>query len=301
MDLDRLRLFHDVVRHGGFTAAARAANLDPSVVSRGIRALENDLGFRLFERSTRRVELSEAGAAYHARTAGILDDLEAAAGAARDLVAAPRGVLRISASTAFGQVVILPMLKAFRARYPDVTVELVLTDAQLDLIAERIDVAVRLAPSAPADMVAARLIATRYRVVAAPDYLKAYPVTAPEDLAHRDCLVFPLPGFRDGWRFREAGSERVVPVRRAVEISGALALAEAARMGLGIALLADWLVAEDLATGRLVDVFPKAEVTGTDFDTGAWVLYPSRRYLPLKTRAFIDALRDHLSGPVTGR
>ncbi|MEM9475078.1 MAG: LysR family transcriptional regulator [Pseudomonadota bacterium] len=297
MDTKALELFAEVVARDGFTAAARAREADPSAVSRAIAALERELGFRLFERSTRRVALTEAGAAYHARIAPILADLAAARDSARDLVERPRGRLRISASTAFGEAMIVPMLPGFRAAYPEVEIDLVLSDAQLDLIEHRIDLAVRLSPEAPPDTVVARLMNTRYRVVAAPEYLNLHPVTAPQDLAAMGCLVFPFPGFRDRWRFRDRdGAETVVPIKGGVEITGALALAAAARHAMGPALLADWLIAEDLRQGRLVDVFPEHQVTATTFDTAAWILYPSRAYLPLKTRAFIEALRRDIGG-----
>ena len=160
MDTKALELFAEVVARDGFTAAARAREADPSAGSRAIAALERELGFRLFERSTRRVALTEAGAAYHARIAPILADLAAARDSARDLVDRPRGRLRISASTAFGEAMIVPMLPAFRAAYPEVEIDLVLSDAQLDLIEHRIDLAVRLSPEAPPDTVVARLMNT---------------------------------------------------------------------------------------------------------------------------------------------
>lgn len=292
MDTKALELFAEVVARDGFTAAARARNADPSAVSRTISTMERELGFRLFERSTRRIALTEAGAAYHARIAPLLADLEAARDTARDLVDRPQGVLRISASTAFGQTKIVPMLPAFRAAWPEVEIDLVLSDAQLDLIGDRIDVAVRLSPEAPPDTVVARLMDTRYRVVAAPEYLAAEPLAEPSELSGRECIVFPYPGFRDLWRFKDAdGVEQAVPITGKVRITGALALVEAARVGIGPALLADWLIGEDLAAGRLIDVFPNHAVSATAFDTAAWILYPSRAYLPLKTRVFIDALR----------
>ena len=168
MDTQTLTLFCDVVARGSFSAAAKAHDIDPSVVSRGISGLERKLGFRLFERSTRRIALTEAGRHYYDRIAPLLSELGTAADAARDLVEHPKGRLHISASTAFGQTVLVPMLAGFRASYPDVRVYLDLTDRLVDLIGEEVDVAIRMASQAPPDTIVSRLMHTRYHVVASP-------------------------------------------------------------------------------------------------------------------------------------
>ncbi|MEM9344003.1 MAG: LysR substrate-binding domain-containing protein [Pseudomonadota bacterium] len=293
MEIEQITLALAAQEQGSFAKAAERAGLDPSVVSRQIAGLERRLGFRLFERTTRRLAVTEAGQAYLDRVRPLLADLGEAEAAARDLVAMPKGRLRVTASTAFGQVVIVPMLSAFQAAHPDLTVELRLSDGLVDMVGEGVDVAVRLSREAPADTVVRRLMRVRYRVVAAPDW--AGRLERPEDLSDVGCVVFPYPGFRDVWQFRKGGALMEVPVRGSLEITGALALAEAARHGLGPALLAEWLVAGDLASGRLVDLFPDHEVAATGFDSAAWVMFPSRAYLPLKTRRFIEALTDHVA------
>lgn len=295
MQTDALKTFVECAERGSFAAAARALGLDPSVVSRSIAGLEDKLGLRLFERSTRAIALTDAGRLYFERLGPLLSDLDDAAAAARDLSERPKGRLRVAASTAFGERVIVPMLGRFLEAYPDLDVDLRLSDGPADILGERIDVAVRLAPDAPMDVIVSKLCATRYRVVAAPGV--AVP-ERPEALAGVPVIRFALPGFRDLWRFRADGEVVEVPVAGRVEISGAAAVLAAARAGLGPALLADWLAGEDLAAGRLVDLFPGHEVTATGFDTAAWVLTPSRRYQPLKTRAFIAALRGHVENRV---
>jgi DNA-binding transcriptional LysR family regulator len=172
----------------------------------------------------------------------------------------------------------------------------VLTDGVLDLITEKIDVAVRLGPRIDSGLIGTQLMRTRYRVCASPDYLRVAPrLRVPSDLSDHSCLLFPYPGFRSHWRFRAKGGAVIeVPVNGAVTISNALALHRAARDGLGPVLLADWLVGEDLRNGRLVDLFPRFEATATDFDTAAWLLYPSRTYVPRKVRAFIDFLKSSM-------
>lgn len=299
MDLESLHLFLDVADRGGFTAAAQAEGIDVSIVSRRIAGLEEKLGFRLFERSTRKIALTEAGAAYRDRIIPLLAELSDAGVAARDLVESPSGTLRITATTAFGQKVLLPVMSAFHQAYPDVHVQLLLNDRQISLIDERIDLAIRLAPNAPADMVVSRLMRTQYQVVATPEYWQANPVNAPKDLTDHKCLTFPYPGFRDSWKFRNSTHEIAVPIQGYLEISSALALREATLASMGASLLPDWLIWDDLADGRLKTAFSEYEITATTYDTGAYVIYPSRAYLPLKTRKFIDMLRSALKVSTT--
>ena len=164
-----------------------------------------------------------------------------------------------------------------------------------DLIADRIDLAIRLAPSYRGDVVGSKLFATRYRIAASPAYLaREGTPKKPGDLSDRSCLLFPLPGFRDRWLFRRGTALEEVPVQGNLILSTALALRSAALDGLGPVLLADWHLDDDIAQGRLVDLFPHHEVTATTFDTAAWLLYPSRNYLPHKVRATIEFLRKHL-------
>jgi DNA-binding transcriptional LysR family regulator len=295
MDTDDLALFVEVARLGGFAAAARARGVDASSVSRAIAGLEARLGARLFQRTTRRMSLTEAGATTLARVQPLVEELGRLGAELRDAPAAPRGLLRLTASVSFGQTCILPLLPDFRARHPEVALDCLFTDATLDLVAERIDLAVRLAPAVEGDLVAAKLIDTRYRVVASPAYLAAAPLARPDELAGRSCLLFALRDFRTRWLFRDAaGREQAVAVSGDLTLSPAGALREAAIAGLGPALLPDWLVGDDLAAGRLVDPFTGWRAAATTFDTAAWLVYPSRAFLPAKTRAMIGFLRDAL-------
>jgi DNA-binding transcriptional LysR family regulator len=292
-----LALFVDVARAGSFAAVAKERGVDPSSVSRAIAGLEAELGLRLFARSTRTMRLTEAGDGYLARIAPLVEELERAAAEARRARARPTGTLRLTASVTFGQRRILPLLPDFRARHPEVALDCRFTDATLDLVAERIDLAVRLGPTVEGDLIAARLMPTRYRLVASAGYLAAAPpLAAPADLAAHAALLFALRPFRLRWLFRNAaGRVETVPVRGAVTLSPAGALREAALLGLGPALLPDWLVDEDVAAGRLVRCLPGWRATATSWDTAAWLVYPSRAFLPAKVRAMIDFLRERLA------
>ncbi len=292
MDLQDLSLFVEVARQGSFAAVARDRGIDPSSVSRSIAGLEARLGLRLFQRTSRQMVLTEAGELYLARLPGVIDEMERLRDEAASLRSGPVGTIRLTASVAFGQVCLLPLLPAFSAAFPRLKLELILRDANLDLVAERIDLAIRLGPSVRADVIGVKLMQTRYRAVASPEYLAAAGAPMqPSDLALRPCLLLSLTGFRSRWVFRSKGVQEDVPVAGQFILSNPLAVRAGVLAGLGPALLADWVIDRDLSAGRLVDLFPDHEVTATTFDTAAWLLYPSRAYLPRKTRSVIDFLR----------
>jgi DNA-binding transcriptional LysR family regulator len=186
-------------------------------------------------------------------------------------------------------------LTTLHASYPRLQLDLLLTDTNLDLVTERIDIALRLGPSYGADMIGVKLFPTRYRVVASPRYVSnAGAIAKPSELADRDCLRQALPEYRSRWMFRKESVVEEVHVRGPFLISSALALRQAALDGLGPALLANWLVDEDLGSGRLIDLCPDFEAAAAGFETGAWLLYSSRSYIPRKVRATIDFLRANL-------
>ncbi len=296
METEDLALMLEIARLDGFAPAARARGVDPSSVSRRVAEVEARLGIRLFERTTRRLSLTEAGAAYLARAEEALELLEAAGDAARSATARPRGLLRLTASVAFVERRLSPLIPEFLAAHPEITLELRATDAVVDLVGEGVDLAIRLAPEAPRGLAAVRLRPTRYRVVASPAYLAAAPaLERPEDLSSQACVRFALPDYRTRWRFRRGdGPISEVQVSGRLVISTALGVRDAALAGLGPALLADWLIDGDLAAGRLVDLFPAFEATATGFGAAAWIVYPSARRTPAKTRAAIDFLTRRL-------
>lgn len=296
MDFELLKTVTLVARHGSFAAAARVSGVDPSSVSRAVASAEAALGLRLFQRTTRSLNITEEGEIYLRRIVPLLEELDAAREAATKTLRKPSGTLKMTASVAFAHECVVPHLRAFHERYPAISVELLPTDANLDVAANGIDLAIRLAAAPTGDLISTRLLTTRYVVCASPDYLEAHaPIRAPADLAAHECLRFALPEFRTRWRFQRDSAEAFeVPVNGRTIIANALSLRRAALDGLGPVLLADWLVGRDIAEGRLVDLFPDYDCTATEFDTGAWALYPSRSFLPRKVRAMIDFLREQL-------
>lgn len=289
-----LRLFVDVMRQGSFAAVARDRNIDPSSVSRAIATLEKELGLRLFQRTTRKLSPTEAGTTYFSHIEPLMEELNRARDIATDVSDQPQGKLRVTASVPFGLQCIVPLLPAFAERYPDLTVDLMLTDAVVDLVAERVDVAVRLGVLEDSTLIAQQLMRTYYRVCASPEYLqKAASIHKPEDLDQHNCLRFPLAGFQTQWIFKDRGGQlSEVPVHGTLIISNMLALQHCAIAGMGVALLPNWLIDEDLRSGLLVDVFPEYEMTATNFSTAAWLVYPSRTYVPQKVRVLIEFLKQ---------
>jgi len=298
MELSVLQIFVDVVKQGSFAAVARERNVDPSSVSRAIAGLEEELGIRLFQRTTRQLSPTEEGMSYFQRIEPLVEEMQQAIDVATDMSGQPKGTLRITASVSFGLNCIVPLLPDFSLLYPDLTVDLILADTIVDLFTERIDLAIRLGLLADSTLIAQRLIQTHYYVCASPKYLqqKGHP-KIPSDIENHNCLLFPLPGFRSKWRFRNIDREESeVFVQGKTIISNAIALQQCAIAGMGLALLPHWLIGDDLRDGRLVNVFPSYDVTGRDFSSAAWLVYPSRAYVPLKVRVFIDFLKQRTSG-----
>lgn len=296
MNLDDLELLMAVVRLGSFAAAARERNVDPSSVSRVVAGLEAELGARLFQRSTRQLALTEAGALYAQRMAPLLEEMRLARQALSDADGQVRGRLRVSVSNTFGLRQLVPRLPEFAARHPALEIDLLMTDAMVDLMAERVDVAVRLGPLRDSSLVALPLMDIAYRVVASPVWVQrqAAVPSEPGQMASAGALCFALAGFRDAWRFTPvAGGATVeVPIQPRLQTTNGLALCDLALAGVGPTLLPGWLVDEDIAAGRLVNLFPQHDVAVSEAPGGAWIVYPSRSYVPAKVRAFIEFLRD---------
>jgi DNA-binding transcriptional LysR family regulator len=304
MDLFALRTFVEVVRRGSFATVARDRNTAPSSVSRTIAAMEGELGFRLFQRTTRRLAPTEAGAVYFRRIEPLIGELEQAEQLAHDAAAEPRGTLRVTAPVSFAQANLVPLLPEFTRRYPEVSFDLVLNETFMDLVDDRIDVALRLGRLAASGLVAHRLSDMRYVVCASPDYLRRNGRPAkPQDLEHHHCLRYPIPGYGAVWRFRNArGRISEVPVRGRVIASSGGALRQCAVAGMGLVMLPRWNLAAELRDGSLVQLFPEHAATASEFDVAAWLLYPSRAYLPLKVRVFVDFIKEQFrAGPPAER
>ncbi len=289
-DLESLRLFLAIVEEGNFAAAARRLQLSPAVATRRIAALEAELGTRLFARSTRRVAPTQEGLllAEHAR--GIVSAVEVAEEALGAARAHPQGRLRVLARAGVGRHILVPLLGAFRARYPDVEIGLELTEERdLDPLTRGCDVAVTIGHLEDSGLVARRIFATDSLVCASPSYLERHGVPAtPQDLAQHTCLTINASEGAATWRFSQRREQCRVRIRAPLAINDADSLLACAREGLGVLLVADWFVHDALAAGELVRILPDYQVEPRG--TPITALYPSRSYLPLKVRVFVDFL-----------
>ncbi len=295
MDIETLELFVELMRTRSFTEIARARDIAPSTVSRALADLEKQLGIRLFQRSTRKLAPTEMGLAYFERIAPLLAELQSANQLALDLNTEPKGVLRVTAGVVYGEMYIAPMLPDLAERYPSLTVELILTDANLDLIEERIDVAVRVGTLRDSSYVARRLTTMSFFLCAARKYLDTHGApTLPQEVASHNCILFPRAGFSTSkWLFRNEGGDLIeVPVSGNCLITHSRAVKHCALEGMGLTLLPDWLVGAEVETGSLIRLFENYQVTPTDFQGGVWLVTPSREYVPLKTRVFTEYLLE---------
>ena len=283
-----LGVFLAVVERGSLTAAAAALGVSVSHVSRRLRALEDGLGVRLLERTTRQVQLTRAGRAYQERVGPLVEALDEAAREAARLQEEPRGTLRIALPATFGRHYLTGPIAQFLARWPEVRVEARYRDRTVDLVAEGFDLGIRGVAHLDESLVARRLLPFRGVCVASPAYLARRGVPAhPAELEGHDCLVNVGLRTMPGWEFRQGERSVRLAVRGAFAADDGDALVGAAVAGLGIAYEPDFLVAEALATGALVRIFADwAPWEGT-----LWAVYAHRAHLPARVRLFIDHLR----------
>lgn len=296
MNTNDLQIFIELMRKRNFAQIARERNINPASVTRSIAALEKELNVRLFQRTTRRVEPTEAAVAYFERVEPLLCGLMNANLAAADLSERPNGVLRFACPVSFAQLNITPLLPEFAARFPELSYELVYTDAVLDLIGERLDAAIRIGSLTDSSLIAHKLSPMVARVCAAPAYLERNDrPKKPEDLIHHKCLLLDLQGFsRNVWKFTDKQKRRKeIAVGEFLRTSNAMAMKQCVLAGMGITLQGRWLIGKELRRGTLIDLFPEHETTAAvSENSAAWLLYPSRDYVPQKTRVFVDFLKE---------
>ena len=288
MNTDHLRHFDATVRRGSFAAAAREAGLDPSSVSRAVAQLESDLGTRLLVRNTRRMRLTDAGERFHASIAPLLDGLSEAVAALQP--GQLSGTIRLTASSTFSQLVLVPLLAEFRQSHPDIRIHLLATDRRVDMVENRIDIALRHGRLEDSTLQCRKVMAVGYRLYTRPG---AFGAERPEALADLPHLLFDLPGWRDGWRLSDGARTAEVPARAALMSDNAASLLRACEAGMGVAALADWTARDALAAGRLERLLPGWEVAAPD--ASLWMLTPTTRHRPARVQALMDHLLSGLA------
>ena len=282
-----MAVFAKVVESASFAAAARHFNMSPAMVSKHVRTLEQRLDVQLLNRTTRHVSATEVGRNYYERCLRILNELEDAERAAGDLQATPRGLLRVTTSVSFGAHQLAPAIADYLVAYPDVSVDLKLRDHYVDLVQERIDVAIRLGRLADSSLIARKLYDAEMILCASPAYLAANGTPQkPRDLVEHQCLIYTYTAPQT-WTFTDQ-NDRAEAIRlsgRVLADSGDALLA-LARKDAGVVLGPDYLVGDDVQAGRLIRLLP-GYVTA---DTPVYAVYPPGDHLSAKTRTFIDFL-----------
>ena len=288
LNLAGMAVFARVAEAKSFSGAARRMGVSKSAVSKQVAQLERSLKARLLNRTTRRLSLTEVGAAFYEHCARMLAEAEAAELAVTRLYAEPRGVLKVTVPAAFGHLHIAPAIPDFITRHPDVAVQIVMNDRTVDLVEEGIDVAIRMTREQAPNVVARRLAPVRWAVCAAPGYLKQHDAPRmPRDLDRHNCLFYSFLESSSEWRFTSKDGEAAVRVTGNFTVNNSEGLREAVLKGLGIALLPTFTVGADLRERRLQQVLGEYRAHGT-FGNEVYAVYLPNRYLSPKVRAFVD-------------
>jgi DNA-binding transcriptional LysR family regulator len=290
--LTSLTVFGRVVECGGFSAAARRLNMSTTMVSNHIRALEDRLGVRLLNRTTRKVSLTEIGEAYYERSSRILSDLEEADRVAGALQTTPQGTLRLHVSMTTAHF-LAPVISEFLSLHPAVSVDLTVSQRMADMVGEGFDLAVRSLPLPDSNLIVRRLASWRNIVCGSPGYFERCGTPhQPGDLVRHNCMHHPSYPFGDEWRFESPGGEPVsVRVNGNVLTNSQETLKRLALDGHGLFIPPTFLVADDLRAGRLIRVLER--YSGVEFSINA--IYPHRHHLSAKVRAFIDLLIERFA------
>ncbi|QUM86959.1 MULTISPECIES: LysR substrate-binding domain-containing protein [unclassified Moritella] len=280
--------FVAVAETESFTAAAKRLGISTAQVSRQVSALEERLSAKLFYRTTRKVSVTEVGGIYYQHCRQVMDGLADAERAITNLQSTPKGKLKITAPITYGERSVAPLVNDFVTQYPELEVQLILSNQQIDLIDEGFDLAIRLGQLGDSSMIGKRLATRKQYVCAAPEYLSAF--GAPHSLSELDrhnCLS----GTLDYWRFQEKGKARNIRVKGNFSCNSGPVLVDAALKGVGIVQLPDYYVQEYINQGQLIELLPNYR----EPDDAVWALYPQNRHLSPKVRMLVDYLAKELA------
>lgn len=287
-ELDSMAIFARVIESGSFSTAARDLGVSKSLVSKEVSRLEDRLGVRLLNRTTRRFSLTEAGAAFYEGCQRVLNEAEAAKDAVSHLATAPRGELKVNAPMSFGIMHLGPLLPDFLERFPELDVQMVLNDRVVDLIDEGFDVGVRITRMLDSSLIARKLAPNRLVACAAPSYLEKHGTPRhPEELKRHNCLGYSYSKTPGIWHFRSDSTRHKISVSGRFTANNGDVIQAALRAGLGIAIQPSFIAGDDLRSGRLVRLFEAYQVGE---DSAVHAVFPANRNLSPKVRVFVDFL-----------
>jgi len=287
--LTAMKVFCSVVENDSLAGASRTLNVSPSVVSKQLSGLEDRLGVRLLNRTTRRVSLTEVGSAYYERCKRILADVDEAEIAVSQAHSAPRGLLKVTAPTTFAHRHVAPHLPEFLDRYPEVEVQLMVNDRVVDLVDEGIDLAIRIAQLKDSSLIARKLAVNHRMLVASPDYLKKWGQPATPDQLNDHSLITYAPGNPiNDWHFMVDNQQKILRAKGTLAMNNGDSVLQTVLASGGLAMLAAFMAGEHVKSGKLVTLLE-------DYvreDVPIYAVYPSGRHLSPKVRAFVDFLVD---------
>ena len=287
----QLQVYVAVAEEESFAAAARRMQISPPAVTRAVASLEDTLGVKLLDRTTRYVRATEAGRRYLEDARQILAGLEAADEAAAGINAEPRGHLAITAPVMFGRLFVMPGIVEYLKRYPAMQIDAVFLDRSVNLLEEGLDVGVRIGELPDSSMRALRVGTVRHVLVAAPAYLEERaPPQLPQDLREHTLIAATAGGFGSSWRFCDATGEHAVKIDARLAVTSNDAAISAVRAGFGIARLLSYQVAAEVEAGQLQVLLPQYEPA----ELPVHILHREGRHASIKVRAFIDLMAQHL-------
>jgi DNA-binding transcriptional LysR family regulator len=294
----QISTFVDIATKGSLSAAARAEGVAPAMISRRLDALEQRLGVKLLQRTTRKIALTNEGIAFLDDCRRILAELENAESAISERSTRASGHLIVSAPAGFGRKHVAPLLPSFIAEHRDVTLSLSLSDRIVDLVGEGIDVAIRIAALTDSSMVGIKLAENKRVVVASPAYVKRHGTPQSLDaLHHHNCLAISSDGSQRGWTFRQNGRNVILKVSGNMECNDGAVLHDWALSGKGLAWRSMWEVGAAIESGALLTVLDEFAAPGNDI----YAVFAQRQHLPLRIRAFVDFLRQAYADPAWWR
>lgn len=285
-----MQQFVEVVKSESFTVAAEKLNLSRAQVSKSIMRLEQHLGTRLLNRTTRQISLTDIGKIYFQRCLLILEDIEEMEGIASEQTEKPSGVLKISAPTSFGILHLQQVLAEYLKKYPDVQISISLTDRLVDIVEEGIDVVLRISKLSDSSLIARKIAPCQLILCASPEFLQKFGTPAtPEELTTLPCLTYSNKPYPNRWQFTGPQGEVSIKVSGPFEADNGDILKSITLAGMGISLLPDFIVGPEISSGKLQSILPDYSPGGIPI----YAIFPSRRYLSAKVRTFVDFISNY--------
>lgn len=292
-EFSAIPVFVEVVKQGGFSAAARSLGISKAAVSKRVLQLEANLGVRLLHRTTRKISLTEAGERYFVHARKALAAANEAEDAVTELQGEPRGVLRINVPMSFGRLQIAPMIPLFAERYPQLGIELVMDDRRVDLVEGGFDAAIRIGDLPDSSLIARKLTRCRILICASPAYIARYgQPTSPQDLVNHHCITYSYAEDGSDWTLTGKGGTQRIAVTGKYKANNGEALIELAKGGLGIGRFPSFIAGPHLQNGDLVPLLKDYSVQ----EKFVYAVFPERAYLPAKVRVFLDFAVEYFGG-----